>query len=100
MFLRIYRFRFDRVDWYVYRLHDGGLKTRIKKNRIFGIVTKPNAWTRDMISCRRRDKESKEDDPVGHRLDVVLRHVGVLQRGVGVDSDVAVLRPSTVRTAT
>lgn len=47
------------------------------------------------LERRRGDEKSEEDHPAGNRSDAVFRHVGILQRGVGADADVAVLRSST-----
>lgn len=45
--------------------------------------------------CRRRNEKPQEDHPVGNRFDTVQRHGRILERSVGVDADVAVLRSST-----
>lgn len=54
-----------------------------------------NGANRDFrFSRRRRNEKSEENHPAGDRVDAVFRHVSVLQRGFGVDADVAVLRSS------
>lgn len=44
---------------------------------------------------RRRNKKSKKNDTHSDRTVFIIRHNRVLRRGVGVDVDVALLRPST-----
>jgi hypothetical protein len=47
-----------------------------------------------ILLFRRRNKKPQEDHPVGDCFDAVQRHGRVLERSVGVDADVAVLRSS------
>lgn len=43
---------------------------------------------------RRRDQKSEKDNSASDRIVIDLRHVGVLRRSGGIDSNVAILRSS------